>query len=69
VRATRGRSELVVLSGDPFDTPDKDWVNRLLGRSALAYPDHALLWRSARALFRAGGIATPEGVRALIEAA
>jgi hypothetical protein len=63
-----GGPELVVLSGDPVDTPDKDWVNRVLDRSALAYPDHALLWRSARALFRAGGIATSEGVRALIEA-
>jgi CRISPR-associated endonuclease/helicase Cas3 len=63
-----GGPELVVLSGDPVDTPDKDWVNRVLGRSARVYPDHALLWRSARALFRAGGIETPEGVRGLIEA-
>jgi len=63
-----GGPELVVLSGDAVDTPDKDWVNRVLGGSALVYPDHALLWRSARALFRAGGIETPEGVRALIEA-
>ena len=29
--------------------------------------DHALLWRSARALFLAGGIRTPEGVRSLVE--
>jgi CRISPR-associated endonuclease/helicase Cas3 len=63
-----GGPELVVLSGNPVDSPDKDWVSRVLGRGALVYPDHALLWRSARALFSAGGIGTPEGVRALIEA-
>jgi CRISPR-associated endonuclease/helicase Cas3 len=40
----------------------------VLGRGARVYPDHALLWRSARALFRAGGIATPAGVRTLVEA-
>jgi CRISPR-associated endonuclease/helicase Cas3 len=62
-----GGPELVVLSGEPVDAPDKDWANRVLGRGAPVYPDHALLWRSARAMFRAGGIATPEGVRALIE--
>jgi CRISPR-associated endonuclease/helicase Cas3 len=60
--------ELVVLSSDPIADPDKDWANRVLGRGARVYPNHALLWRSARALFRAGGIATPEGVRALVEA-
>jgi CRISPR-associated endonuclease/helicase Cas3 len=60
--------ELVVLSGEPVDDPDKDWANRVLGRGARVYPDHALLWRSARALFGGGGIATPDGVRALVEA-
>ena len=59
--------ELIVLSGTPVDAPDKDWVNRVLGRGAQVYPDHALLWRSARALFRAGGIATPSGIRTLVE--
>src|SRR5207253_3012664 len=59
--------ELVVLSGEPLDAPDKDWANRVLGGGARVYPDHALLWRSARALFGAGGIKTPEGVRMLVE--
>ena len=59
--------ELVVLSGEPVEEPDKDWANRVLGRGARVYPDHALLWRSARALFRAGGIATPGCIRALVE--
>jgi CRISPR-associated endonuclease/helicase Cas3 len=63
-----GGPELIVLSGEPVDAPEKDWASRVLGRGAYVYPDHALLWRSARALFRAGGIATPEGVRALVEA-
>jgi CRISPR-associated endonuclease/helicase Cas3 len=60
--------ELIVLSGEPVDAPDVDWASRVLGRGAYVYPDHALLWRSARALFKAGGIATPDGVRALVEA-
>jgi CRISPR-associated endonuclease/helicase Cas3 len=59
--------ELIVLSGLPIDAPDKDWANRVLGRGARVYPDHALLWRSARALFRAGGIATPGCIRTLVE--
>jgi CRISPR-associated endonuclease/helicase Cas3 len=63
-----GGPELVVLSGQPLGEPDKDWANRVLGRGARVYPDHALLWRSARALFGAGGIATPDGMRALVEA-
>jgi CRISPR-associated endonuclease/helicase Cas3 len=63
-----GGPELIVLSGEPVDAPDKDWASRVVGRGAYVYPDHALLWRSARALFRAGGIATPEGVRTLVEA-
>ena len=63
-----GGPELLVLSGEPIDAADKDWANRVLGRGARVYPDHALLWRSARALFRAGGIETPAGVRTLVEA-
>jgi CRISPR-associated endonuclease/helicase Cas3 len=63
-----GGPELVVLSDEPVDEPDKDWANRVLGRGARVYADHALLWRSARALFGAGGIATPDDVRALVEA-
>jgi CRISPR-associated endonuclease/helicase Cas3 len=60
--------ELIVLSGEPIDASDKYWASHVLGRGAYVYRDHALLWRSARALFRAGGIATPGGVRALVEA-
>ena len=59
--------ELIVLSGKPIDAPDKDWATRVLGRGAWVYPDHALLWRSARALFRAGGITTPSCIRTLVE--
>jgi len=60
--------ELVVLSGEPVDAPDKDWATRVLGGGARVYPDHALLWRSARSLFQEGGIAAPEGIRGLVEA-
>jgi CRISPR-associated endonuclease/helicase Cas3 len=59
--------ELVVLSGQPVDTHDKDWANHVLGPGARVYSDHALLWRSARALFHAAGIKTPDGVRTLVE--
>ena len=51
--------ELVVLSDQPVDNPDKNWASRVLGGGARVYRDHALLWRSARALFGAGGIKTP----------
>ncbi len=60
---------LLLLAPEPVDDPPAVWLGAELQRTGLVYPDHALLWRSARALLAAGCIKTPEGVRALVEAA
>lgn len=60
--------ELLVLSPEPVAEPPADWLRAHRGTEAV-YRDPALLWRGAVALFAAGGIATPEGLRDLIEAA
>ena len=44
------------------------WFTSMLPKATLVYKNHALLWLSAKKLFDAGEIASPEGVRALIEA-
>jgi CRISPR-associated endonuclease/helicase Cas3 len=61
--------ELLVVSPPPVDDPAPDWIAASQPGTAAVYGDPALLWRSARALFAAGAIVVPEGVRALIEAA
>lgn len=68
-RATRPVTapELVILSPDPACVPDKDWYRTLSHRAAAVYDHHGIVWRSARVLFAAGHIATPDGVRNLIE--
>ncbi|MGH7046613.1 MAG: CRISPR-associated helicase Cas3' [Stellaceae bacterium] len=60
---------LLVLAPEPVPEPPTDWLGPSLRRTGYVYPDHALLWRSARALFEAGVIAVPEGIRALVELA
>ena len=55
--------EMAVISPEPVDDPPADWVRPGV------YRDPALLWRSARAVFGAGGIAAPEGLRRLVETA
>jgi CRISPR-associated endonuclease/helicase Cas3 len=67
-RPVRG-PRLLVVSPDPVDRPAADWVASPLRGTALVYPDHALLWRSARSLFRRGEVRVPEDVRALVEEA
>ncbi|MBO9401313.1 CRISPR-associated helicase Cas3' [Shimia sp. R9_3] len=59
---------LQVLSPDPDDVPDVRWLHRVLDRGAYTYqlPDS---WRAAKALFQAGEISEPAGLRPLIEAA
>lgn len=59
--------ELLILSPDPEQVEDKEWYRTLLRRAASVYDDHGIVWRSAKALFQAGEIASPEGVRKLIE--
>lgn len=59
--------ELIVLSPDPDDVRDRDWYRAMSPRAAAVYGHHGIIWRSARELFGAGGITTPDGVRGLIE--
>lgn len=58
---------LHVLSPDPDDVPDARWLHQVLGRGAYVYPP-PVMWRSARALFDAGAIRAPGGLRGPIEA-
>ena len=64
-----GGPRLLLLAPEPVDNPAPAWLGAELRRTGFVYPDHALLWRSARALFAAGSIETPGGIRALVEAA
>ena len=58
---------LAVLSPEPDKVEDDCWLNPLLGGGAHVYR-HDHLWLTARALFRAGIIEVPAGLRTLIEA-
>jgi len=59
--------ELLVVSPEPVEAPPADWISSPQRGTALVYADHALLWRSARALFRRGELVTPQDMRPLIE--
>jgi CRISPR-associated endonuclease/helicase Cas3 len=61
------RSEMLVISPEPVDAPEMNWIKDLLPGTAAVYRDPALLWRSARAIFGSGVLATPEDMRPLIE--
>lgn len=63
------RDEICLFSPDPVEDPDPKWISRVLPGTAAVYRDAALLWRTARALKRAGVIRSPDSVRALIEEA
>jgi CRISPR-associated endonuclease/helicase Cas3 len=60
---------LLLLTPEPVDDPASSWLGAELRRTGFVYPDHALLWRSARALLQRGSIETPGGIRALVETA
>jgi CRISPR-associated endonuclease/helicase Cas3 len=63
-----GSPELLVVSPEPIDLPDTLWAtDPSIGGTHNVYPPH-ILWRSARALFTAGAIGVPDGVRPLVEA-
>ena len=58
---------LTVLSPDPERVTDDRWLKEILGRGAYVYRlDHQ--WRTAQAVFGAGEIREPDGLRALINA-
>jgi len=58
---------LHVVSPDPDKVEGDDWLRTLLGGGAWVYRLDEQ-WLTARALFDAGEIAAPDGLRALIEA-
>ena len=60
------RPILHVLSPDPDDAVEEDWMHRVLKAGAWVYPLDQQ-WRTARALFAAGRIEASAGVRNLIE--
>lgn len=59
--------ELLVVSPDPGIVEAENWYRQLSKRAAAVYEHHGIVWRSARVLFEAGEIHTPQGVRELIE--
>lgn len=61
------RPVLHVVSPDPDDVADAQWLARVLDRGAHVY-GLADQWRTADHLFRVGQIVAPSGLRALIEA-
>ena len=60
--------ELLVISPEPVDEPAADWIMAALPGTGSVYRDHALLWRSAREVFRRSAIVTPDDMRPIIEA-
>ncbi|WP_232796542.1 CRISPR-associated helicase Cas3' [Roseovarius salinarum] len=58
---------LHVLAPDPETVTGERWVQQVLGPGAWVYPQDTQ-WRTAKALFDAGRIDAPGGLRALIEA-
>jgi CRISPR-associated endonuclease/helicase Cas3 len=66
-KGRKGRPELLVISPEPVEHPAADWIARPQPGTVAVYRDAALLWRSARAIFRRGVIAAPEDMRPLIE--
>ena len=60
---------LLIVSPEPPDAPDAGWLGSTAGRTRYVYKDEALLWRSARALFRRGELKAPEAIRPIIEEA
>ncbi|MDF7674195.1 CRISPR-associated helicase Cas3' [Acetobacteraceae bacterium ESL0709] len=61
------KDELYVLSPKPVPEPDPSWVKSFLPGTAAVYRDPALLWRTARVLFRCGVVSLPGDMRSLIE--
>jgi len=65
-RAVAGPA-LHVLSPDPNAVEDAHWLHKVLEGGAWVYPQDQQ-WRTARAIFGAGEIVAPEGLRDLIGA-
>lgn len=59
--------EFLVVSPEPVADAGDDWYSFAFPRAAHVYEAHALLWLTAKTLFDAGAIVSPEGVRTLVE--
>jgi CRISPR-associated endonuclease/helicase Cas3 len=66
MRAVAG-PRILVLSPDPDAADGPQWLEPALGLGAFVYRHPGVMWRSATALFGAGRIDTPAGLRPLIE--
>lgn len=64
----QGQPELLVVAPEPVPNAGERWLESVLPRAAWVYPDHARLWLTARTLKDASEIASPGGLRALVEA-
>jgi len=60
--------EFLVVSPEPVADAGAEWFARAFPRGAYVYQAHALLWLTAKTLFDAGAIRSPDGVRGMIEA-
>lgn len=58
---------LYILSPDPKDVKDKDWLKPLNTKGIWTYKNHALLWRTANKFFEKGAIHAPADLRPLLE--
>ena len=58
---------VLVVSPNPDEVEDEDWLEPALGKAAFVYQHAGVMWRSAKALFDAGRIDTPDSFRRLIK--
>ena len=61
------RPHILVISPDPDQVEDENWLEPVLGKAAFVYQNAGVMWRSAKALSDAGCIDTPGSFRPLIE--
>jgi CRISPR-associated endonuclease/helicase Cas3 len=59
--------ELVVIGPDPDPEASATWLRDALPRTSLVYDDHARMWLTAEILRATGRIASPHGLRPMIE--
>jgi len=59
--------QFLVVSPEPTEDAGADWFAKPFRRAAYVYQAHAILWLTARTLFDAGAIRSPDGVRPMIE--
>jgi CRISPR-associated endonuclease/helicase Cas3 len=58
---------LCVIAPDPAEATHEKWLEPALGRGAFVYQHPGVMWRTARTVFSAGMIRTPDDLRPFIE--